>query len=57
MMAYHFEQRPILSISDAQALLPAREDLWDASTKDEWEEVLISNRREQNCDHMLLCAS
>ncbi|KAE8146822.1 C2H2 type zinc finger domain protein [Aspergillus avenaceus] len=36
MLAYHFENRPLLSLDDGQAPMPSDERLWQASSADSW---------------------
>ncbi|KAJ5049419.1 hypothetical protein NUH16_007937 [Penicillium rubens] len=35
-LAYYFDNRPLLSLDDAQAALPAHEKLWQASSAETW---------------------
>lgn len=35
-LAYYFDDRPLLSLDDGQASLPAHEDLWQASDAQTW---------------------
>ena len=38
-LAYYFDDRPLLSLDDGQASLPAHEKLWHASSGDAWKQI------------------
>ena len=38
-MAYAFDERPLLSLDSGQALLPAREKLWQAQSAEVWKQL------------------
>lgn len=38
-LAYYFDRKPLLSLDDGKASLPADEKLWQASSAEQWKEV------------------
>lgn len=38
-LAYSFENRPLLSLDDGQAALPAHEKLWQTDSAEEWKQL------------------
>ena len=38
-LAYSFEDRPLLSLDDGQAALPAHERLWQTGSAEEWKQL------------------
>jgi len=38
-LAYYFEDRPLLSLDDGQAALPAHEKLWQTSSAEDWKQL------------------
>jgi hypothetical protein len=38
-LAYYLDERPLLSLDDGQAALPAHEKLWQSSTMEDWKQL------------------
>ncbi|KAJ5160007.1 uncharacterized protein N7482_007011 [Penicillium canariense] len=38
-LAYYFDERPILSLDDGQAALPAHEELWQSTSMEGWKQL------------------
>ncbi|EOD49771.1 putative c2h2 transcription protein [Neofusicoccum parvum UCRNP2] len=39
MVAYHHDQKPFLCLEDMQGRLPCNEELWDATSEEEWQRL------------------
>jgi hypothetical protein len=38
-LAYYIDERPLLSLDDGQAALPAHEKLWQSNSMEDWKQL------------------